>query len=239
MATTTSNSTARMRAIHEAAMNEQVTLIADPRVVRIPIAECGEALVDLRDSATQGGLQLDVRKQDDAGLWLHVRVGVADRLQRAQAQAPSGVNLLVIEGFRPLALQRFYFERYLDELRAQHPDWQSQRLRAFASRYVAPPDIVPPHSTGGAVDVTLVDAAGELDLGTAVNASPEESGGGCFTAARGLSTEAASNRALLGRLMEGAGFVNYGTEWWHWSHGDRYWAFMTGAAAAIYGTAEA
>jgi D-ala-D-ala dipeptidase len=24
--------------------------------------------------------------------------------------------------------------------------------------------------------------------------------------------------------MVGAGFVNYGYEWWHYSYGDRYWA---------------
>jgi D-alanyl-D-alanine dipeptidase len=218
-------------------MSDEVTLISDPRVVRVPIAECGEPLVDLRDVEGEEAIQLDARKRDDAGVWLNVRVGVADRLRRAQAAAPNGVRLLVIEGFRPLALQRFYFDRYVEELRAEHPTWGSRQLRAFASRYVAPPDIVPPHSTGGAVDVTLVDASGELDLGTRVNASPEESGGACFTAARGLSREAASNRTLLRQLMEGAGFVNYGTEWWHWSYGDRYWAFATAAPAAIYGTA--
>jgi D-alanyl-D-alanine dipeptidase len=218
-------------------VSDEVTLIADPRVVRIPIEECGEPLVDLREITEKGALSVDTRKRDDAGLWLHVRAGVADRLRRAQAEAPSGISLLVIEGFRPLWLQRFYFEEYLDELRAEHPDWDPHRLRDFASRYVAPPDIVPPHSTGGAVDVTLADASGELDLGTRVNASPEESGGACFTVAPGLRPEAATNRALLGRLMEGAGFVNYGTEWWHWSYGDRYWAFATGAPAAIYDAA--
>jgi hypothetical protein len=31
------------------------------------------------------------------------------------------------------------------------------------------------------------------------------------------------------------GFVNYPTEWWHWSYGDRYWALATGAPAACYG----
>lgn len=35
--------------------------------------------------------------------------------------------------------------------------------------------------------------------------------------------------------MTGAGFVNYPTEWWHWSHGDRYWAWSTRAPAARYG----
>ena len=35
--------------------------------------------------------------------------------------------------------------------------------------------------------------------------------------------------------LRGAGLVNYPTEWWHWSYGDRYWALMTGARAALYG----
>jgi D-alanyl-D-alanine dipeptidase len=216
-----------------------VTLIADRRVVAVPIADCGEPLVDLREPGHRDALRLDRRKQDEAGLWLHVRAGVATRLHIAQAAAPPGVTLLVVEGFRPLALQRFYFERYLAELRAEHPRWDAERLRDYASRYVAPPDIVPPHSTGGAVDVTLIDDGDvELDLGTRVNASPEESAGACFTAAAGLSREAAANRALLCRLMEQAGFVNYGTEWWHWSYGDRYWAFMSGEPAALYGVVD-
>ena len=31
------------------------------------------------------------------------------------------------------------------------------------------------------------------------------------------------------------GLVNYPTEWWHWSYGDRYWALISGADAALYG----
>jgi D-alanyl-D-alanine dipeptidase len=29
------------------------------------------------------------------------------------------------------------------------------------------------------------------------------------------------------------------TEWWHWSYGDRYWAFAAHRPAAIYGPIEA
>jgi zinc D-Ala-D-Ala dipeptidase len=218
-------------------MTLPVTLIADPKVVQRPIEECGEPLVDLRAVADRGGLNVDGRKQDDAGLWLHARVGIIDRLWRAQAAAPGGVSLLVVEAYRPVELQRFYFERYVTELQEKHPTWDRKRLHALASRYVAPPDLVPPHSTGGAVDLTLVESSGvELDLGTPVNASPEQSRGACFTAAPNLTFEAKSNRTLLCRLMEGAGFVNYATEWWHWSYGDRYWAHKAGSAVAIYGT---
>ncbi len=38
-------------------------------------------------------------------------------------------------------------------------------------------------------------------------------------------------------VLGAAGLVNYPTEWWHWSYGDRYWAMATGAPGAIYGSA--
>lgn len=74
------------------------------------------------------------------------------------------------------------------------------------------------------MDLTLAYADGrELDLGTPVDANPEESAGACFTRAEGISAEARRNREMLGAALTAAGFVNYPTEWWHWSFGDRYW----------------
>lgn len=40
---------------------------------------------------------------------------------------------------------------------------------------------------------------------------------------------------VMAKALEEVGLVNYPTEWWHWSYGDRYWAMATGATAAIYG----
>jgi D-alanyl-D-alanine dipeptidase len=53
--------------------------------------------------------------------------------------------------------------------------------------------------------------------------------------APGVARRARANRELLARVLRGAGLVNYPTEWWHWSYGDRYWALVTGAQAALYG----
>jgi D-alanyl-D-alanine dipeptidase len=55
------------------------------------------------------------------------------------------------------------------------------------------------------------------------------------TDARGLGQEARQNRILLLEAMESTGFVNYPHEWWHFSYGDRYWAYVKGQPAAIYG----
>ena len=82
------------------------------------------------------------------------------------------------------------------------------------------PDVIP-HSTGGAVDLTLSDVDGEelaMDTGVTVE-----------------NVQVVENRRLLGIALTAVGLVNYPPAWWHWSHGDRYWAFTTGTLIARYG----
>ncbi|MEV0095245.1 M15 family metallopeptidase [Streptomyces sp. NPDC050738] len=215
-------------------MNE-IVLMSDPKVAAVPVAECGERLVDVRRS---DWLLVDSRQQDPADAFAYLREGVLERLREAQILLPQGVRLLFVEGYRQASLQRAYFEEYAGQLRAARPDWSAEEVHSAASRYVSPPDIAP-HSAGAAVDLTLADAEGrELDLGTRMNADPEESKGACYTHAANISEEACVNRKLLDSVLSAAGLVNYPTEWWHWSFGDRYWALLTGGTAALYGPME-
>ncbi|WP_185992745.1 M15 family metallopeptidase [Streptomyces sp. 130] len=204
--------------------------MSDPRVAAVPVTDCGEPLVDVR-----GTLLVDDRRADATGSYAHLRSGVLDRLVHAQSLLPDGLRLLFVEGYRPPELQRTYFEEYAGELRATNPTWSDERVHQATSRYVSPPEIAP-HSAGAAVDLTLVDADGtELDMGTRMNAGPEESDGACYTDAASISPQAGANRALLSDALSAGGLINYGTEWWHWSYGDRYWALMTSQPAALYG----
>lgn len=209
-------------------------LIGDPRVVDIDVRESGEPMVDLTPIP---GLRIDRRKADRTGGWHHARAGLARRLADAGASLPEGVDLLIVEAFRSPRHQRGYWDGYRADLLAHYPGLTERRLYQLASRWVAPPDVAP-HCTGGAVDLTLCDADGvELDLGSALDATPEQSSGACFTAAA-VPREAAANRALLVGALGRAGLVNYPTEWWHWSYGERYWAFRSGSAHARYGPVE-
>ncbi|MFJ6012279.1 M15 family metallopeptidase [Streptomyces sp. NPDC092952] len=214
----------------------EIVLMSDPKVTAIPVAECGERLVDVRRA---GSLLIDTREQRPADAFAYLREGVLERLVEAQTSLPREVRLLFVEGYRPPSLQREYFDEYADQLRAAHPGWSPEEIHSAASRYVSPPDIAP-HSAGAAVDLTLADAEGrELDLGTRMNADPEESEGACYTHATNIGEKARANRRLLGTVLAAAGLVNYPTEWWHWSFGDRYWALTTGEAAVLYGPREA
>ena len=155
----------------------------------------------------------------------------------ADRALPRGIRLLIIETYRPPRLQLEIFDSYRSELLRTMPGLTRAEADRLASRYVSPLDVAP-RVGGAAVDLTLVDADGnELDLGCPEAATPEESSGACYTAAPGLSPRARENRAMFGEALTSAGMVNYPTEWWHWSYGDRYWAFGTGAAHAVHDAA--
>ncbi|WP_246149453.1 M15 family metallopeptidase [Nonomuraea turkmeniaca] len=160
---------------------------------------------------------------------------MADRLIAAQTRLPRRLRLLVVEGFRLAALQQHYFTESVAAHQAAHPGWDERRAHVEASRYVSPPEVAP-HVSGGAVDLTPCTVSGtELPMGTQMNATPPESDEACYTAFPGISAEARHNRDILGTALVSAGFVNHPTEWWHWSYGDRYWAFITGSRFARYG----
>jgi D-alanyl-D-alanine dipeptidase len=196
-------------------------LLSDPRVAAVPVRDGGEPLTELDESFGPSRAL--------------VRASVAWRLVLAREELPEGVGLRVVDGYRTAAAQRAIISSYAAELRMAHPAIGTPVLERLTSRFVAPMTVAP-HVAGAAVDLTLVDSASrELDLGTPVDVTPEQSEGACYFDAPQVSGQPRANRDLLARVLQGAGLVNYPTEWWHWSYGDRYWALMNGAPAALYG----
>jgi D-alanyl-D-alanine dipeptidase len=196
-------------------------LLSDPRVAAVPVRDAGEALVRLDPDF------------GPARAW--VRRGLSERLAAARDALPADLWLRVVEGHRPARRQRSIIATYSTQLHRLHPGLSGAELHHLTSRFVSPIEVAP-HVAAAAVDLTLVDSQGvELDMGTPIDATPEQSGGACYFAAEGIDADARARRELLAKVLGGAGLVNYPTEWWHWSYGDRYWALMTGAPAALYG----
>jgi D-alanyl-D-alanine dipeptidase len=206
-------------------------------VNRVPIEDNGERLVDPRD------LQARIlfatshpRGRFPRTPW--VRETVAAMLAAAQASLGSGRRIQIIEGYRSLDVQRALFLNTCEQLRCRHPDWSEEHLRECANAWVAAPDIdaPPPHTTGGAVDLSLVDADGDAvdmtgPMGWNELTAPTDS--------LAIPDRARENREQLRAALAGAGLTNYPGEWWHWSYGEPGWAVRTGQPRAIYGALEA
>lgn len=192
-------------------------LLADPRVHSVPVLDNGDPLAPVPFAPE-----------------VLVRSAVADRLVQARAALPSGVDLRLADGHRSETDQRAIIAAYTAELRLAYPIADDTELAELSSRFVSPVAVAP-HVAGAAVDLTLTDADGrDLWMGTAIDATPEQSAGACWFDAP-VDPEARYHRELLATALRGAGLVNYPTEWWHWSYGDRYWALLTGAGTALYG----
>jgi D-alanyl-D-alanine dipeptidase len=206
-----------------------MVLLSDPRIAAVAIHDCGEPLIDVRAT---GALRLDDRLADGAEAYARLRIGVVDRLVAAQTLLPNGLKFLIVEGYRPLALQARYFDEHVASLQTKSPELPGAELRRMASRYISPPDVAP-HVAGAAVDLTLctVDGA-ELWMGTEVNDTDTDV---CHTECASLAAEERWRREVMGVALSTVGLVNYPSEWWHWSYGDRYWAYLTAAGQARYG----
>lgn len=208
--------------------------ISDDIILSIPIEDNSDELINLRQHET---LVLHSDNEQLPRESTLVRKEVLARLLKA-SETLVDCRLMILECYRPTWLQRQYFDEYARELARAYPEYTEDQIYYEASKYVSPAAITPPHCTGGAVDLTLCDMEGvELDMGARVNATPLESNNLVYTDAVLPSAEAARNRQLLIDTMSSAGFVNYPYEFWHWSYGDRYWAYALRQKAAKYGVA--
>ena len=170
------------------------------------------------------------------------RKGVLARLQKAQAlltlERPD-FKLHIYDAYRPLAVQQFMIDHEFGKLcriRSIDPKSANEQTRQSLMDEVlmvwAKPDTKatcpPPHSTGAAVDLTIIDDRGQwLTMGSEIDAIGEVSLPNHFAAARQKpQIDYHGNRELLNRMMIGAGFRRLPHEWWHFSYGDQVWALL-------------
>ena len=114
-----------------------------------------------------------------------------------------GLGLKLWDGYRPLSVQKLFWNILPDE------------------RYVASPTIGSRHNRGAAVDLTLVDKEGrELRMPTDF----DEFSLRAHRDYERLPKEVIYNRLLLENIMSEHGFIPLPTEWWHFDdiEGEKY-----------------
>ena len=194
---------------------------------------------------TSGG-RFDVRMQypllgmKNAEEKCFMRREVFERLQAAADLLPGGWRFRIWDAWRPFALQEELYEAYsVDiirdfELEGCTDEQKKAVIRRFVSDPVMDVQVPPVHTTGGAVDLTILNAQGEeLAMGTAFDAFTDLTYTAAFESEKNL--EVRMNRRLLYHVMTSAGFTNLPSEWWHFDYGDRFWAYYNKQAALYEG----
>ena len=210
----------------------------------IPISECGEPLQELPACF----LRLQPHPYvavgaDYAGTSPFVlRQTAVAKLEAAQQfvrrQQP-GWTLLVFDAFRPISVQQYmvdYTYRQLLSARNLQPETLTAQQNTAVMDEVLEfwaipshdPATPPPHSTGAAIDLTLVDEQGnEVDMGSPIDEISARSHPNRFRDSRIPEEQQFHyHRTMLFRAMESAGFIGHPNEWWHFSYGDQIWAWQ-------------
>jgi zinc D-Ala-D-Ala dipeptidase len=214
--------------------------IASQELLSIPIEENGDELIDL---STIKNPRILMRAQFRPLNFLvplqscFVRKGLYLRLLIMLQHLPNNVGIVCIDGYRTLATQKEYFDKKFKELFARLNN--AQIAYDETSKQISPLiNNTPVHCTGAALDLTLFEVTADgslniLDMGQGGVTQGKNDQMETFTDT--ISPVQKNNRIMLLRATTKAGLVNYGHEWWHYSFGDRAWAFVLKKPAALYG----
>ncbi|HTE57692.1 MAG TPA: hypothetical protein VK694_03025 [Verrucomicrobiae bacterium] len=163
------------------------------------------------------------------------------------------LELYIGDGFRsPELIALIHDELLPNLLKRQHPNWSEEQIKERRKHVVAYPEwsktSMPPHFTGGAVDLNLKVVGGErLDVGR----GPAEFGkDAIFTDylekhaledkkfEKALYARRVLYNILTSESVGGVAMANNPTEEWHYSLYDQMWAKLCNKPAAFYGVPE-
>jgi zinc D-Ala-D-Ala dipeptidase len=168
-----------------------------------------------------------------------LRSEVAQKLIKVQNHL-GDLRIKIWDAFRSRDTQNNIYQKYWTEMKTANPEWNDEQLRLEVGKFVSPPyqkKRIPPHATGGTVDLTLIDKNGEeLDMGTEFDFFGPEAEPFFYEIFKSNS-KVRKNRKILREAMETQDFTLDQDEWWHFDYGNQIWALKSGNPFAFYGEA--
>ena len=221
---------------------------------QIPIFENSERLIPIEKYfkfvKPHPYYKLGAPYKDKNKIW-SLRESVVDKLINANKLLKNineDYSLIIYDAWRPIEVQSFMFNLALEnEFKLRGLINREEKINKYrevlkkVERFWAYPDAnkkyPPPHSTGAAVDLTIIDRSGELiDMGCKIDNIGGKSGPDFYknsSSKNGLIWN--KRRNLLKNVMCNSGFSQHPNEWWHFSYGDQLWAWQNDFKKAIYG----
>ncbi|MGK7932776.1 MAG: M15 family metallopeptidase [Microcystaceae cyanobacterium] len=211
----------------------------------IPIQDCNEPLIPipLEKFAVETPHPYEKLGADYQGKSpYYLRQTVVESLINAQGylqEIKPNWYIKIFDGFRPLGIQQFMvdysFEQLVTSRNMNLSQLSTAEIEALWQEvytiWAIPndnPKTPPPHSTGAAIDITLVNEQGEtVDMGGEIDELSQRSQPNYYQNAASLEGQTyAEHRELLHTVMKKAGFRRHLGEWWHFSLGDQMWVWL-------------
>ncbi|MEY3866897.1 MAG: M15 family metallopeptidase [Microcoleaceae cyanobacterium] len=215
---------------------------------QIAIRECGEALIPIPSDIfaletphpyQKLGAPYHLSKADSP---YYLREGVIQQLIIAQnylQQKYPHVKILIFDAYRPVEVQQFMVDYNFSETAKSQgyslpvlSEEKKAEILAQVYQFWAVPShdraTPPPHSTGAALDITLVDENNQIiEMGSPIDEISARSYPNHFAnSCEPREKQYHQNRELLKEIMVKAGFQQHPNEWWHFCLGDQMWAWL-------------
>ena len=221
---------------------------------QIPIKESKDKLIEIpsyfKFFNPHPYFSLGAPYEDKKAIW-KLRKEVVNRLIKVNDYLKSknkSYNLLIYDTWRPIEVQEFMFNRAFSlECKRLNIDASMKKIQTYpliiekVEKFWAFPSFdekcPPPHSTGGALDVTFSDENDNpVEMGSEIDQMDETSKPDFYDDVDDRKAIIWNERRnLLREIMIRFGFVQHPNEWWHYSYGDQLWAWKNKKATAIYG----
>ncbi len=220
-------------------LNEPIELLCMPSIDLVQCDEKNEPFVDIYEYSN-GKIKVDMQyaKMNISGAidTAFVRETVAKKLLAAQKLLPRGFTFEILDAWRPYEVQFSLYNSYRDKIiNGSGTDLSAEELEKKVCEFVSYPDknkkISFVHSSGGAIDITILDESGKrLNMGSEFDEFTDRSYTSWYEN-NSTDSEIISNRRMLYNSLCSSGFTNYPSEWWHYDFGDAFWSFYTGEKA--------
>lgn len=163
------------------------------------------------------------------------REEVGELLLKALRLLPIGYGLKIYDAWRPFEVQETLYKQLSFENEDRNKD---NKFVSIPSRNPFKPF---PHSTGGAIDLTITKDNNEIYMGTKFDEFSEISNTNYYEKMHELKKneyEALHNRRFLYYIMTQVGFTNLPSEWWHFDYGNMFWSYYKKQNAIYEGVFE-
>jgi len=211
------------------------TMIRYRDLIHVPVADSGEPMTIMDPAVIKNGYSPEMPDMtsvlDNKIVFRKTVIRMLKAAQKRLRRMNKNYSLHVTYGYRSLEIQTNIFRTIASRVVKKQFFSDPVDLYEEVHRLIAVPTVAG-HPTGGAVDIAIINSSGTfIDFGSPLYDFTSKN---CYVFSPNITKRALNNRLLLRTCMMAVGFAPFDGEWWHFSYGDREWAYYYQKSLAFY-----